>query len=576
MIKIMKASSQIKTKFKQMKKLSFLCITIVVCCFASCKDFLDTPPLTNLSESSFYKSPSDAEYAVNAMYDGFYELEGGNGVPYLDILTDLLYLKNSWEAGFFPATTGALAADNWWTKDRMWNMKYTYIRNVNILFANIDKFKGQVPDATLNNYKGQARAIRAFLYTRLMQIFGDVPLITKPLEVNEWPAKNSADEVITFIMGEFDQAINELPADPSDAKHGRLTKSAAYVLKARAAMYVAGFYNKPEYYTIAANALKEVVNSGKFELFKKTHNPAQDFGLLFLEENEGSDNREILLSLQFIKELDANSISMVFAGNGWKGIQGHQNYVDMFECKHGWQAHGISFATMNSYRDTKSNLSPLMGKCPDYNPQNEFANRDARLNQTFFNPNIRGTGGSITKSGEFWAPANKTFYPDADNDAYYFKKMVEPSLFTPTYAPWNGGNNYILIRYADVLLLYAEALNATNRTSEAAPFVNLVRDRAGMPAISTSDKNEMLEIIKHERKVELIAEQQLYYDYKRWRDLEKTMPYGSAFYGYRREPFGQTSQLMETKYLTYPKYYNWAIPSDELRNNPNLKPSPNW
>ncbi|ALL05704.1 hypothetical protein AQ505_09495 [Pedobacter sp. PACM 27299] len=558
-----------------MKKFKALYILLLALSLASCKKFLDRPPLSELSEGSFYKSPGDAAFAVNAMYEGFYELEG-DGAPYLDILTDLLFLKNSWEAGFFPATNGSLTSDNWWPNDRMWSKKYIYIRNANVLFENIDKFKGQVPDAELNNYKGQARAIRAFQYTRLMQIFGDVPLITKSLSVNEWPAKNTADEVISFIMTEFDQAITELPADPADAKHGRLTKYAAYVLKARAAIYVAGFYNKPEYYTIAADALKEVVNSGKFELFQKSGDPKKDFGHLFLEENEGAENKEILLSLQFFKDLRANSISMVFAGNGWKGIQAHQNYIDLFECKHGWQAHGISFAELNKYRDTKTNLSPLAGKCPDYNPQDEFGNRDPRLNQTFFDPNITGSAGNITKSGELWPEANKTFYPDSENDAYYFKKMVEPSLFTPTYIPWNGGNNYVLIRYADVLLLYAESLNATGKTTEALPFINKVRSRVGMPAVSTGDPTELLEIIKHERKIELIQEQQLYYDYKRWKDLEKTMPFGAVFYGFRREQFGQESKVMETKYLVYPKYYNWAIPTGELRNNPNLTPSPNW
>ncbi|MBD1423733.1 RagB/SusD family nutrient uptake outer membrane protein [Sphingobacterium chuzhouense] len=559
-----------------MKNLAKSLLFLFVISFISCESFLERPPLSELSESSFYKSPGDAAYAVNAMYDAFYELEGGNGVPYLDILTDLIFLKNSWEAGFFPATNGSLTTDNWWVNDRMWSNKYTYIRNINIFFQNIDQFQGQIPDAELNNYKGQARTIRAFLYTRLMQIFGDAPLIKEPLPVDTWPSKNTAEEIIAFIMPEFDQAISELPTDPTDAKHGRLTRYAAQVYKARAALYVAGFYNKPEYYEVAAEALSDVVNSGRFDLFKKYNDPYRDFGALFLEENEGADNPEILLSLQFIRDLDKNNISGAFAGNGWKGLQAQQNYIDMFECIDGWQKYGISFAEMNRYRDTRANPSPLAGKSPNYNPQNEFANRDPRLSQTFFNPNISGSGGAIRKSGEYWPEADMTFFPDADNDAYFFKKMVEPSLFTPLYQPGNGGNNYILVRYADVLLLYAEALNEINRTAEAVPYVNAVRNRAGMPNIVAGDKDELREIIKHERKIELIQEQQLYYDYKRWRDFEKTMPNGAVFYGFRREPFGQTSQPMQTKYLTYPKYYNWSIPAGELRNNPNLTPSENW
>ncbi len=554
-----------------MKKIS---VFVIICSFFSCKHYLDTPPLTTLSGDSYYKSPSDAIYAVNALYPSFYEMEG-SGVPYMDILTDLLYLKNSWEAGFFPATNGSLAGDNWWIA-QFWDTRYTKIRNANYFFANIDKFQGQLSTTDMNNYKGQVRAIRAFLYTRLLEGFGDVPLITTVLPVDVWPAKDSAAKVIRFIMDEFDQAITELPDDPSDSKHGHLTKYAAYVLKARAALYVAGYYNLPDYYQVAADALKAVVTSGKFSLFRKYNDPTQDFGALFLEANEGSDNTEILLSYQFVKDLAPNNITTAFAGPGWKGIQAHQNYIDLFEGKDGWQKYGISFAAMNKYRDTKALRSPLEGVDPSYDPQNEFANRDPRLNQTFFNPNISLSGGTIVKPGEMWAAANRNFSPDADNDAWFPKKMVEPSNFNPVYYYGNSANNYILIRYADVELLYAEALNATGHTADAIPYVNDVRARAGMPAITAGGQDEMLDIIKHERKIELMFEQQLYWDYKRWKDLETTMPTGSVFYGYRREVFGQSSQAMETKLLSYPKYYTWPLPVTELQNNKNLIQNTNW
>ena len=555
-----------------MKKLSIL---LIIASFFSCKQYLDTPPLTSLSGESFYKSPSDAIYAVNGMYGAFYELEG-SGVPYMDILTDLIYQKNTWEAGFFGATNGSLQTDNWWIA-QFWSSRYTKIRNANYFFEHIDQFQGQMPVGEMNNYKGQVRAIRAFLYTRLMQGFNDVPLVTTVLPVDVWPGKDSAAKVIRFIMSEFDQAIKELPADASDSKHGRLTKYAAYVLKARAALYVAGYYNKPEFYEVAAAALKEVVDSKRFSLFKRYNDPTRDFGALFLEENEGSNNNEILLSYQFVKDIAPNNISTAFAGPGWKGFQAHQNYIDLFEGKDGWQKYGISFAAMNKYRDTKLLRSPLEGVDPSYNPQNEFANRDPRLGQTFFNPNISSSGGAITKSGEAWTLAGGyRFSPDGDNDAYFFKKMVEPSNFSPAYYYGNSANNYILIRYADVELLYAEALNATGHTGDAIPYVNDVRSRAGMPGITASGKDELLEIIKHERKVELIMEQQLYWDYKRWHDMEATMPNGAVFYGYRREPFGQTSVAMETKLLIYPKYYVWPLPSAELQNNRNLEQDINW
>lgn len=556
-----------------MKKLSIL-IILIIPTFFSCKKYLDTPPLTTLSGESFFTSPSDAVYAVNGLYGSFYELEG-SAVPYLDIMTDLLFLKASWEAGFFPATNGSLTPDNWWIA-QFWSSRYTKIRNANYFFENIDKFKGQMAEADMNNYKGQVRTIRAFLYTRLLEGFGDVPLITEVLPVDAWPAKDSASKVIQFIMSEFDQAIKELPTESSDSKHGHLTRYAAEVLKARAALYVAGFYNMPEYYQQAADALKDVVQSGKFSLFRKYNDPYKDFGALFLEENEGSDNPEILLSYQFVKDIAPNNITTAFAGPGWKNIQGQQNYIDLFEGLQGWQKFGISFAEMNKYRDTKAKRSPLEGVDPEYDPQNEFANRDPRLGQTFFNPNVSLSGGTIVMPGEFWAAANRIFAPDGDNTVWFPKKMVEPSNFNPSYYYGNSANNYILIRYADVELLYAEALNATGHTADAVPYVNDVRSRAGMPGITAANADEMLNIIKHERKIELMFEQQLYWDYKRWKDLDVTMPNGAVFYGFRREVFGQVSQALETKYLEYPKYYTWPIPVSELQNNKNLTQNANW
>lgn len=556
-----------------MKPIIFLYISIACFCSA-CSDFLVKPPLTTLSEDSYWQSATDAEYAVNGMYEDFREMQ--SDAPYMDVMTDLLYLKNSWEFGMFPFTNGSLVADNWWVEQQFWSLKYNQIRNTNYFFTNIERIKSKLTEAQLNNYMGQARTIRAFLYTRLLQAFGDVPLIREVAGVNEWPSRNKADDVIAFIMAEFDQAIKELPEDAADSKHGHITKYVAYAYKARAAMYIAGFYNKPAYYQIASDALAKIVSSNKFSLFRKYNDPSRDLVELFWTVNEGSENKEILFSDQAIKDIHPTNISTCFAGPGWKSFQAHQNYIDMFECKHGFQAHHISFQQFNKYRDTKAMKSPLDEVCPDYNPLNEFGNRDPRLNATFFNPNIHLEGGQIVRSGEFWTEANRNFSPDADNDAYFFKKMVDPTNFNPVYYSNNSDNNYILVRYSDMLLLYAEALNETGHTADALPYINDVRARAGMPPITATGKAELLDIIKHERKIELIQEQQLCWDYKRWKDYEATMPAGAVFYGYRREPFGKVSQQMEIKKLSYPKYYLWPVPSLELQNNKNMTQNTGW
>lgn len=558
--------------------LNFLILLLVL---SACDDFLDKGPLTTLSETSYWQKETDAEYAVNGLYEAFYEFDGGGvyspgGAPYMDLCTDLIYLKAPWEFGFNVFCTGTLNADNQWVAN-FWNKKYQYIRNCNFFFDNIEKLKDELNEESFNNYCGQARVIRAFLYLRLVQGFGDVPLITTVLSADEWPARDSVDVVMDFILDELDKAIKELPEVQSDERHGRIFKDVAYAYKARAAMYYAGFYGKPDYYKIAVDALRPIIESGKYKLFDKSSDLIDNFNQIFWASNEGVENKEIIFSDQFMKDKRPSNMSTSFAGSGWKGQQAQQNYIDMFECKHGFQAHGISFKKINEYRNTKLEKSPLEGVCPDFDPKHEFDNRDPRLNATFFNPNISmNSDGNFKKSGEFWKPANANFAPDWDNDCYFYKKLVDPTNFNPMYYYGNSDNNFPLVRYSDMLLLYAEALNEVGRITDAIKYVNMVRARVGMPNINCSSKEELLEIIKHERKIELMAENILIWDYKRWHEYERTMPYGAEYYGFRRETYGKESVLMQTKYLTYPKYYLWPIPAVEIRNNKNMKQNPGW
>lgn len=550
----------------------------------SCEDFLDKGPLDKLSEAAYWERASDAEYAVNGLYECFYELDGGGywspgGAPYLDVCTDLIYLRNSWEFGLMPFSDGSMNSDNGWIY-AFWSKKYQYIRYANYFFENVDKVKNLMTDDEYKNLCGQARVVRAFCYLRLVQGYGDVPLVKETLGTDALPSRTPATEVMDFVLSELKLAADELPETQSDDAHGRIFKHVANAYAARAALHYAGYYGKTEHYQTAVDALSQIVGSGQFELYEKNSDLVNNFNEIFWAANEGKENKEIIFSDQFIADKRPNNISTCFAGTGWKALQATQACIDLFECTDGWQANGIQFADMNKYRNTKNLSSPLLGKSAKYDPLNEFTNRDPRLTATFFHPTISTTGGTISRTGEFWEPANATFSPDRDNDAYSFKKLVDPTNFNPVYYYGNSENNFPLIRYSDMLLLYAEALNEAGISDPLGKtplfYVNAVRDRVGMPAIVSSDPSEIREIIKHERKVELLAENVLMWDYMRWKDYEKTMPNGSAFYGYRRETYGQESVLFQTKLKTYPKYNLWPIPTAEMRNNKNMKQNTGW
>ncbi|MDR3060505.1 MAG: RagB/SusD family nutrient uptake outer membrane protein [Dysgonamonadaceae bacterium] len=568
-----------------MKRLIILLVIPLI--FISCENlfesYLNKGPLDKLSETSYWQTGNDALYAVNGLYEGFFEFRkrgdgpaGPGGFPDYDATLDIFHYKDNWKMPMWGAGEGTWNANNDFVRE-FWDDKYKFIRNANFFFENIDRVRSSISEKDYNNYCGQARVVRAFLYFRLVQGFGDVPLVTNTLETTDWPGRDPAEQVMDFVFSEFDKAITELPEEQSDNLHGRINKDVARIYKARAALHYAGYYGKTGYYQIAYDALDPVVKSGKYELWNKNENPVMNYQEMFWTENEGQENKEMVFSFQFIKDKYPSNISTCFAGPGWKSHQVMQNFIDQFECKHGFQAHGISFKEMNEYRDTKALKSPLEGVCPDYDPFHEFEHRDPRLSATFMNGNPRlNKEGNIVRDGEFWEPGQYHIYQEWENDCYSMKKLVQPTNFNPEYYYGNSDNNFPLIRYADVLLLYAEVLNELDQTTEAVPYINKVRARADMPPVVSSDKAEVLEIIKHERKIELVNENHLIWDYKRWKEYERTMPYGAKFYGFRRETFGHESQLNHTKYLVFPKYNLWPIPQGELINNKNMTQNPEW
>lgn len=567
-----------------MKKIAIYITTLLI--FLSCNDdFFDKGPLDELSDNTFWTNASDAQYAVNGLYEAFYELEGGTdlwvglgGAPYRDCMLDLMYFRDNYKWDGHQLGAGTATASNSHVK-AFWDKKYVHIKDCNYFFDNIDRLKENVSENEYNDLVGQVRVARAFLYLRLVQAFGDVPLVKTQLNSDAKPSRNAASEVLDFVITELQAAISELPEKPADQLHGRVYKDVARAYLARAAMHYAGFYGKAEHYETARKALEPIVTNPNYALWMNNEDPSLNFQELFWSDNEGAENKEIIFSYQFIKDHYPNNISTCFAGDGWKVHQVTQNMIDMYEPQDGgWQKWGIDFKEMNTYRDSKVKGSPLVGKWPDYDPLNEFKGRDPRMSATLMNGNPKiDENGNLVKEGEFWVPGNRHFNQGEWTEACYsLKKMVDPICFVNGYYFGNAENNFPLVRLADMLLLYAEVLNELGQTAEAIPYVNQVRARAQMPPITASGKDELLEIIKHERKIELLAEDVLIWDYKRWKEHERTMPYGSKFYGFRKENFGKESHTFYVKNLAFPKDYLWPIPTYELTVNPNMTQNTEW
>lgn len=466
------------------RKSLFILAAALLTGFTSCVD-LDRYPLEELSDGSFWKTGNDAEMAVSDLY---------NSLPYWDvddaINSDDAVHGIKWAAG-------NISKGIYDPLDQSWSGTYGVIRQANLILSKID----EIPDydeAEKKKVLGQTYFFRAFHYFDLIRTFGDVPYVDRPLELSdqEGITRTSRDEVYKHVMDDFDKAIEYLPVSWPASDYGRITKGAALAMKARAALYYGNWQ-------VAADNAKKVMDQGTYELWDKDN--TGKYAQLFWEVADGCD--EFILVRQF--NAGDNGWYLIgweaFPTLGWGGIDPTQSLVDAFE-----DIEGAPIA--------KSNL---------YDEKNPFANRDPRLEVNVLHDGETMYGVTIKV-----APL-KSCYPtgigqhgDATATGYYQQKWLDPSI-DPQSTGWDMGKDAVVIRYAEVLLTYAEAKNELDPLSqEAFDAVNQVRRRVGMPDLQKTDaskptycgtQDDLRQRIRNEWRVEFALEGgKRQWDIRRW------------------------------------------------------------
>ena len=329
-------------------------------------------------------------------------------------------------------------------------------------------------------------------------------------------AKSTADEVYAFILEDLDYAIANLPDLPYT---GHAVKGSAMGIKARVLLI-------QQKWSDAANLLQQIMASGKFSLYKSYPN-------IFLNAGQNDpDNHEIMFSCKYLAP---------YAPNGYGYNQEYSStiflrpsYRDAFEC-----ADGLPISE-----------SPL------YNPANPFANREPRFYYC------------VRQPGEDWA--DKLFFPYIQfnptgvENRKYLDPTVSGSYSDRSLCDWD----FVLLRYADVLLMYAEAKNeASGPDASVYNAINQVRSRPGvnMPNVDQSKYNtkELLrDYIRHERQVELGIEGIRFFDLIRWKIADVLLPTITDFDG--------------NKLVFAQRQYLWPFPQSELDKNPNLVQNPGY
>ncbi|MBD8487351.1 RagB/SusD family nutrient uptake outer membrane protein [Echinicola sp. CAU 1574] len=523
--------------------------TVIMMSFSllmGCEDILNTEPVNNLNRSTFWLSQKDAEYSLNGIYGylpDYTEI-------YLDKVTDIAFEN----LGLSHFSTIEKSEHNSETAyfNTQWDASYRCIRAVNFFLENSDNILENDPTYSeeLNaRFRAEARFIRSFQYLRLAMFFGDVPLVINTLDVNQAVelTRTPVDQIWDFISSELTEVANILPSgysDPNDK--GRVTKGAALALKARAMLCA-------ERYTEAATAARQVMDLNVYSLYP-------DYAELFSYEGQG--NSEVIFDHQYSKDIFSYPF---YQQNGPLGInaQGNmavtRNLVD-------------AYPTVNGLPITMDNT---------YNEFDPYRNRDPRLAATVYLPAFSDDipGDMLDDGSEDFDPRPGSGTTDEINVDYQRTKTgfgVRKYLQEEDYTDrTNCGTNFILIRYADVLLIYAEAMLEANQIDESVyEALDEVRGRVGFPPLARGQSVEGLrQIIRNERMVEFGLEGLRLFDIRRWRIAEDVMT--GTIPGFRYIAPGE-SNITEYDYPGVVRVFDpvrdylWPIPFSEITLNPNL------
>lgn len=520
--------------------------TLLFLVVAGCKkDFLDSKPLDKYSDEDVWRDSTLAGLFLNNLYATLPTQFGGTMT---DAYTDELY--SSGNVSIYNGTF--LASSVPYSISNTYNYSYSSIRRCNIYLENVDR----LPASTAFKKKtaDQARFIRAFQYANLINYFGAVPLIThaQNLDENLNVARNSYQEVVNFIVSEMD-AINtsaNLPYKYTGADVGRVTRGAALALKSRVLLYAASYNGEWQKAYDAAKAVVAVAGSAGYGLFPK-------YGEMFFSAND--NNAEVIFDHQYKQNFQGYNVH--FYNLPWGLVPPGPNALNQ-----------PTQNIVNEYEMANGKMITEAGS--GYDETKPYANRDPRFDASVLYDGSVYTGVTL----DFIPGSNFNPQYAALTTGYALRKMEDPA-FNPfdMSASYGGGQNNILIRYAEILLNLAEASFELGQTEEARTYVNQVRARVGMPPVASGAISR--DKIRHERTIELAFEGTRLWDIRRWKLGPDKL--GTPMNGILITQTGTGSRVytqVKVQDRTFdPKFYLFPIYQTEIDKNPNLKPNnPGW
>jgi len=498
----------------------------------SCEDFLDKEP-NDYSSSGFYKSEAAVKDGVSGVYNAI-NINLSYNLPFNVMMDHWTGLAMERAENSTIGAGGALNADNASVLD-WWRRLYIIVARSNSVLKGSEPFLADLTGKS-KQYLAEARVLRAYAYYNLIATYGDVPFFTEPVTVDQYTVTSEKKEVILdFILSDLELAAADLPWIALD--RGRVDKSFAHGLQARAAL-LGGSLNysdkASEYFKKSSDAAKAVIGqrtlANNFEdLFNKMGQ--------FKADARNEMIFELMFSDQGNKKIHMIGFGQVSRIYGQTGRHPTRLLADTYECTDG----------------KRIDESPL------YNPKDPSENRDPRFNSTLWmhgdtvRGNTKGTdAGRIMFIADVFNPTTRFYNFDTEVWEERTNADINSGAAWTSFA--NAGLGYMwkkfsneteeaisnqtcnvpLMRYAEVLLTYAEAkIELGELDNSVYDAINLVRNRSNMPNVSPDrqgNQDKMRQLVRRERKVELILEGLHFVDMRRWKigDLENEGP----SYGY--------------------------------------------
>ncbi|MDR2449397.1 MAG: RagB/SusD family nutrient uptake outer membrane protein [Prevotellaceae bacterium] len=514
---------------------------------SSCLD-IDTPPYDRESDLTFWNDPLSAVQVLNSCYE---HLPSTEEVLYSEAATDNAYCKV--QDFTRDIANGAYSPAYHYVKS-IWNVHYSGVKRCNRLIENI----GRVPelsDELRRRYVAETKVLRALHYYELYSRFGDVPYYTHVITMGESATigRTPKAEVVANMLADLDEVINnnDLPASYPAEDKGRITRWAAKAMKAR----ILSFESRWEE---LKTVTEDIMTNSGHTLF------TGGYEKLFTVPNEG--NVEVILDVQYAKSLRENRTQSQFLPpslNGYAQLSPLQELVDSYIMKDGKTI-------------TETGTS--------YNPATPWVGRDPRLAATIvYNgnsyPMFDGTSTTITTTPGA-NPDGFEFSSSCSPTGYYLKKYWDNDY----RASSESGLNMILIRYAEVLLMHAEAYAETNGLTATVwnNTIKLLRERAGFDPVGCDFPTgktpvELIQIVRNERRCELAFEGQRLKDIYRWRIAENVLN-GWCHGLYTGDAVGTDNGFVrvEQRHFQASKHYLWPIPQADRDINKNLDQNPDW